>query len=250
MRKKSQYVFGAALAGVAMGMVPQIVERANASVITADFTFESSLSANSSSTQTVGPFLAEVGTGTAFGSHAATNTNWSVNAGNGSFNSLSVNNWATGDYFKFTVPTTGLTNILVSFDQISSSTGPKIFDLIASDGTNTTNAGSYSVLSTQTVTETANGTTTTATANSWHSGSSGSAYNVSFDLSADTTLNNNPNDVFEIVEADSGIASAGTDRVDNFVVAGTPVPEPAELSLLTVSAAALLFRRRKDSKPA
>lgn len=259
-RRNAHYVFGAALAGVAMGGVPSVVNHAHAAVVTnADFTFETSgLAFSASVTQGASPFgpvLAEIGTGSAYGSHAATSAVYSSPSGNGSNHSFSSNVWAAGDYYKFVVPTTGIQNVIISFDQISSSTGPKVFDLIASsDGTNFTYAGgTYTISLTQNATSTGNGALTgtegtSTTESTWNPTYSG-AYNESFALPA--SFNNDPNAVFEIVETDTTTATAGTDRVDNVIISGTTVPEPAELSLLTVAAAALMFRRRNNnSKPA
>src|SRR5438046_33942 len=82
MKQKSKYVFGAALAGVAVGGVPGLLQRADAAVVTnAAFTFESSFGGITGTGATTGPFLAESGTGSAFGVHAATTTVYSPPSG-------------------------------------------------------------------------------------------------------------------------------------------------------------------------
>lgn len=246
MKKRNHYMFGAALAGMAVGGVPGLVNRAHAALVTnADFTFETSgVAISTSVTQgasPVGPLVAEIGTGSAYGSHAATGAVFSSPAGNGSTHSFSANDWTGGDYYKFVVPTTGIQNILFSFDQISSSTGPKAFSLFYStDGTNFSSISNYTLTLTQSETNSNGGTGTEST---WTPTATG-AYNLSFDLSGVPALNNDANAAFEIVENDTTTATAGTDRVDNVVVSGTAVPEPAELSMLTMAAAGLLFRRR------
>lgn len=248
MKDKVRYVFGAALAGVAMGGVPGLVGRAHAALVTnADFTFETSgLSFSTSVTQgtnAFGPILADIGSGSAYASHSATNAVYSSPSGNGSLHSLSANVWTAGDYYQFQVPTTGIQNIIVSYDQVSSGTGPKVFSFLYSvDGMNFSTAGSYSIGLTQDATNTAS-TTLTGTESSWNPSSSG-AYNQVFNLSAVAGLNNDTSAIFEIVEADTTTATSGTDRVDNFIVAGSAVPEPASLTLLTLAGAAALFRRR------
>ncbi len=249
MKKQTRYVFGAALAGVALGGVQGLVQQAHAALTTnADFTFETGGVAFSTSvTQgatAFGPIAAEIGTGSAFGSHANTAAVYSSPAGNGSLHSFSANAWASGDYYKFAVPTTGIQGILFSFDQISSSTGPKAFSIFYStDGTNFSSFSKYTITLTQTASATGTGTST-STESTWGTGSSG-AYNWAFDLSAVTGLNNNPNAAFEIVENDTTTATGGTDRVDNVIVSGSAVPEPATMSLLTVAAAATALRRRR-----
>jgi hypothetical protein len=248
MKAKSSYVFGAALAGVALGGVPGLVNRAHAALVTnAAFTFETSgLAFSTSATQgatAFGPLLAESGTGSAYGSHAATNAVFSSPAGNGSPHSFSSNVWGSGDYYRFAVPTSGIQNVLFSFDQISSSTGPKAFSVYySSDGTNFQSLSNYTLVLTQNTTNSTGGTGTEST---WSTNVTG-AYNLSFDLSAITAMNDNPNAAFEIVENDTTTATAGTDRVDNVVIAGSAVPEPAALSLLTVAASAAMYRRRRN----
>ncbi len=249
MKSRSKYVFGAAVAGLALGGVPALVNKANAALVTnADFTFETSGSAFSTSvtqgSTAFGPVVAEIGTGSAYGSHAATSAVYSSPAGNGSVHSFSSNVWASGDYYKFVVPTTGIQNILVSYDQISSSTGPKVFSLFySSDGTNFSSISNYTLSLTQT--QFNNSTPSiTGTESTWSTSLSG-AYNLAFDLSGISALNNDPNAAFEIVESDTTTATGGTDRIDNVVVAGTAVPEPATMTLLTVAASTLLLRRRR-----
>src|SRR6478735_6066080 len=150
MKDRSRYVFGAALASAALGGLPGVMERASAATVTqAAFTFEVSgipLNATNVTAPAVGPLVAESGIGSAFGSHVATSTVWSSPAGNGSQRSLSSNNWAQGDFYSFSVPTTGIKDIMVSFDQQSSSTGPHVFSLLYS-----TNGTSFSTFTNYTV---------------------------------------------------------------------------------------------------
>lgn len=243
MKKRKGYVFGAAMAGMAFGGVPSMVNRADAAAITAaDFTFETSgvaLNAVNVTAPVAGPFMAEAGVGTAAGSHAAALTVYSSPTGDGSARSFSSNNWGTGDYYQFSVPTISLTGIQVSFDEIGSATGPSQFALVYStDGTTFSTAGTYTV----------------AAAPAWSSGASQAAFNHAFDLSGVSGLANDPTAIFRIVDvgtaaingASTGVSSGGTDRVDNFIVSGTAIPEPASVSLLTAAAAALLLRRRRD----
>ena len=111
----------------------------------ADWTFET-LPA-SPAVITAGPYAAEVGAGTATGSHAAVST-YSTPAGNGSVHSYSSNQWQIGDYYQFQVSTVGQSQIGLVFDQTSSATGPRDFKVqYSTNGTTFTDSGfSYSVL--------------------------------------------------------------------------------------------------------
>ena len=268
MKQKSKYVFGAALAGVAVGGIPGLVQRAHGAAITnAVFTFEGNFapfsttvtatttgatSATTVSTfnftgASVGPILADSGTGSAFGVHASASTVYSSPSGNGSPHSFSSTAWGVGDYYQFQVPTSNIRNIVVSFDQYSSSSGPKQFNFAYTiDGTNYNTVGSYVVqFSTNTITITGtNSTGGTGTATSWNTQFSASQFNYVFDLSGVTGLNNNPNAGFELIRLQSTNA-AGADRVDNIVVAGDPGPEPMSVTLLTAAAAGAMLGRRR-----
>ena len=115
---------------------------ANAQAATlATWTFETSVPT------TAGPYAPEVGSGAARGSHVAGATAYSNPVGNGSNESFSADNWQVGDYWQFSVSTTGFSNINLSWDQTSSNTGPRDFTLAYStDGSNFTNLLSYVVL--------------------------------------------------------------------------------------------------------
>jgi hypothetical protein len=249
MKERSRYVFGAALASAALGGLPGLMERASAATVTqAAFTFEVSgvpLNATNVTAPAIGPLVAESGIGSAFGSHVASTTVYSSPAGNGSPRSFSSNNWSAGDYYQFNVPTTGVQDILFSFDQISSSTGPKAFNLLYStDGVNFSTFTNYSLVTSFT---TLNSTGGTQTVNSFASGTSWSQFNYQFNLAGISGLNNNPLASFRIADGDTTTAPAGTDRVDNVVVAGNAVPEPAGLALVSIAAAGTLLRRRSQN---
>ena len=182
----------------------------------------------------------EVGAGTGTALHVGAAT-YSSPAGNGSARSFSVNTWAVGDYFQFSVSTVGFTGISLSFDQDGSTTGPSTFQLAYStDGTTYNNFGSTYVIPSGVV---------------WTAGSANPAGNTSFayDLSAVTALNNAPNVFFRIIDssttsiAGGTVGTGGTDRVDNFSVFVTPVPEPSTIALAVISGVAGLvaFRRRR-----
>jgi hypothetical protein len=186
---------------------------------------------------------AGTGSGVAGGSHASSLTDWTTPAGNGSFDSFSSNNWGAGDYYQFRVSTTGLEDVLLSWDQTSSGTGPRDFQLAYStDGSSFTNFGSvYSVLANATPNPT------------WNTSTASALYGFNFDLSAVSAIDNQANVYFRLVQtgtfsAGGGtVALAGTSRVDNFMVMASPVPEPGSVAMLLAGLAAVGFvagRRR------
>ena len=208
----------------------------------AGFTFETSLSAANSTGTTAaggvfGPLTAEVGTGSAFGNHANAAAAFSSPSGNGSLHSFSSNAWASGDNYEFRLPSTGFQDIMLSFDQTRSGTGPNEFQLqYSTDGATYTNFGS----------------TYTLAGTSWNTSAAATAAGNSFafDLSAISALDNLADIRFRLTSnglnsTGGTVASGGTNRVDNFFVTGTPIPEPATaMTLVTVAGAASLVRRR------
>jgi len=191
-------------------------------------------------------FSPEVGAGTATALHAGAAT-YSSPAGNGSARSFSANTWAVGDYFQFQVSTLTFSSISISYDQTSSSTGPGQFSLQYSiDGSTFTTFGSqYTVL-------------VNAAPNAWAAATPISTTSFSYNLSSVSALNNAANVFFRVVDtgtlsasqANGGStapAATGTDRLDNFSVFVTPVPEPSTIALAAVSGLACLIaiRRRR-----
>jgi fibronectin-binding autotransporter adhesin len=189
---------------------------ASAAVI-ADWTFETTQPA------TAGPFSPETGAGSALGNHAGAST-YSTPAGNGSSHSFSSNTWSVGDYYQFEVSAQSFQNLSVSFDQTSSNTGPKNFSLeYSTDGTNFTvfngTGGTYSVQP--------NSAPNTA----WNATTYNPLYTFSDNLSTVTALNNASTVYLRLLDnsmtsagtAGGTVAPAGTDRVDNFVINGTPI---------------------------
>lgn len=156
-------------------------------------------------------------------------------AGNGSAHSFSANNWTTGSYFQFTLSTIGFTNIGVSYDQGSSSTGPRDFQLsYSTDGTMFNTASAY----------------TLANANFAGGTTINPAYTHTYDFSTDSSLNNAANITFRITDLSTTstnagtVAATGTDRLDNFTVSQVPEPTTIVGSLLLVGAAGWTLRRR------
>ena len=226
---KSQFV------KVALFCLLQVVVLANSNgAIITQWTFETSPPGDLADSATIGGIAADSGTGTASGVHASAATDWTTPAGNGSANSLSSNNWSVGDYYQFSMATTGFENIMVAWAQTSSATGPGEFRLAYSIG-----AGpfishvNYVVLPNQ---------SGAPGLGAWTSGSAIGGYNYAFDLSAVVALDNAASVDFRLIMrtlADATppgtVALAGTSRVDNFAIEGSAiaaVPEPGPFGLL------------------
>jgi hypothetical protein len=206
----------------------------------AKWTFETSLPAGAPG---AGVWLtniaAETGSGTASGFHAGAAT-YSNPSGNGSAESFSSTTWAVGDLFQFVASTVGYSGIGLSFDQVSSTSGPRDFDfLYSTDGSSFTSFASYIVNSNATPNPVWNGT------------SSSSLYTYAFDLSGVTALNNQSTVYFRLVDASNLSAgggapsAAGANRLDNVEIA--VVPEPSTLSFIVACGLLrLIVSRRKQ----
>ncbi len=215
---------------------------ANAAFTTTTWTFETSIPA------TAGPFAAEIGTGTATGSHAGAAV-YSSPVGNGSAHSFSSNTWASGDYYQFLVdPTGGGSAFTISWDQTGSATGPRDFKLQSStDGTTFSDVLNYTVL--------LNGGSPNPTWATSGTGLPSAAYSYSASvtgISATTTLFFRMLDISTTAINGGTVGTAGTDRVDNVTIAATSaatVPEAGTLftvgGLLGLYGCLAPFRRRK-----
>ena len=239
---------------IAIGSVLNL-DCARASVVLANWTFETYNAANS--TGATGPsLLAEAGLGAgvavATGVHASSSAQWSNPAGNGSAESFSVNNWAVGDYFQFRTSSLGYSGISLSWDHTGSSTGPSSFSLLYStdSGANFTQFATYAIVrapgsgqpNSYTFSDTTTGT-------SWTSAKTAINTSLSYDFSSITGLNSNSDIVFRISNLSSGVASTGTSRVDNVIITAS-VPEPSTGALLVLGGAALVavrsFRKKNS----
>lgn len=168
-----------------------------------------------------------------WGTHASASSSFSDVTGNGSTHALSTDHWGIGDYYEFQTSTLGFTNISVSFDQFRSGTGPTNWDFkYSTDGSTFFTALAYSVTNTP----------------AWSSSTYRSAYTLSVDLASLTALANDADVYFRLVASSAASSTAGASRVDNFIVLGEPVPEPATVALWGMSAGLLLLVRRRTQR--
>lgn len=208
----------------AMLAVCLLVAAPASATVLAQWTFETSIPA------TAGPHAPEVGSGAAVGSHAGAAV-YSSPAGNGDLHSFSSNTWAIGDYYEFSTSTAGFTGIAFQWDQASSNTGPRDFDLKwSTDGVIYTTLVSHMVpvgffSTTIHKPELSNGPVAGPAALD-------NQATVYFRLMMTSTVSVNGGTV----------GSGGTDRVDNVTITG--VPEPTTLALLALGGLSLIRRRR------
>lgn len=216
------------------------VVAASQAVTIASWGFEVNTPADLPDNGTYTGWLPDVGVGVGGGQHAGAATDWTTPVGNGSANSISSNTYAIGDYYQYQVSTLGMTGIIFEWDQTSSNTGPRDWQLqMSTDGGFTfSNVGSvYVVL--------ANASPNPV----WNATTFSPIYHYSVNLSAladnQATLTMRMA-VASTVSANGGtVAAGGTSRQDNVAFSGTAVPEPATMAILGLGAAALLRRRRK-----
>ncbi len=193
--------------------------------------------ANTATTNFFAEGGAQAGTATASALHATAAT-YSSPAGNGTTKSLSANNWSVGDYWQLQLSTVGFSGLSLSYDQTGSATGPRDFALSYSlNGTSFTAIGStYSVL-----------------VSTWNATTPATGFTQSYDLGAFSDINNASTVYFRITDMSTTainngtVATGGTDRIDNFSVFTTPVPEPSSLALgiLGGLAGLVVWKRRK-----
>ena len=208
---------------LASSLVIAVASTAEGAII-AQWTFETSPPADLNNSTSIDGIGADTGSGTASGLHASSASDWTTPAGNGSANSLSVNNWGVGDYFQFQTSSAGQIGIQLEWDQRGSDTGPRDFVLqYSTDGASFTQfGGTYTV---QNV--------------AWNSSTPTGSTHYTQDLSSVTDLDDATAIYFRLVNsstvsiAGATVAGTGTGVIDNFSISSlTAVPEPHEYALV------------------
>lgn len=223
------------------------VVSASATVIQ-EWTFESSTLPGSGTTVQAGTLAGSVyglGAG-ASGVHTSASTAWTSPLGNGSDHSWSATRWAVGDYFEFSLSTSGYGGISLQWDQTSSGTGPRDFKLaFSTDGTIFSDLNAFTVLEQSS----ANGGT-------WSASTIRPSYTLTLDLSGISDLDDASDLYFRLINtstvSSSGgtVGTAGASRIDNFRVSGTelqatPVPEPLPFSCAAATFFAMVVLGRR-----
>jgi hypothetical protein len=174
----------------------------------ASWNFNSTTVSASAST-TVGPISADAGdvaaSAAASGLHASGSTVWSTPVGNGSPKGLSANNWGANDYYQFTVDASAYQAITFGWSQTRSSTGPATWKVQYAVG-----SGSFVDI----------GGTYTVGTTSWSSGSTASG-SIFAPVAIPADANNQAQVKIRLVSTVAG-AAAGTCRIDDVIIAGTP----------------------------
>ncbi len=199
----------------------------------AQWTFETSRPAGFESGGNWFPNItAEVGLGTASALHSMP-TFYSAIPGNGSMYGFGASNtWSRGDFYQFAVSSAGYQNITISYDQTGTAPGPSSFYLEYSiDGNIFTKFGNdYTV-----------------NFGGWNTTTRNAADLLSFDLSSIVSINDQSALYFRIVDDTTGTFIA-TDRIDNVLISGQPVPEPSSRAVICVAILSLVgFRKRMNN---
>ncbi len=197
----------------------------------AEWTFESSRPS------LAGPHPAEAGwfagSSGARGSHADPAVTYSSPAGNASLHAFNSNRWAAGDGYEFTTSSVGFDNLWFAWHQTRSTTGPASFQLQIDWGDGSWNVGDPYLVP----------------AVSWTAGSLAAA-SVFEPIALPPLAANVAELTLRLTALESGSSWAGTNRVDNVVLSGSPLshqaaPEPGTLAMLALGCLTLLWRRRE-----
>jgi hypothetical protein len=140
-------------------------------------------------------------------------------------NAVSQNNWNNAGspaYFQFTLDATGYTDLIVSFWEQKSSTGPSPVDFLYSDD---------------------GGSSFTSFASLTASNAPGNLHSV--DLTSVTALNGQSDLVFRI-RAGNASSASGTFRIDNLKVDATIIPEPSTMMLVGAGLVGVWMLRRRS----
>lgn len=213
---------------------------ANAAVL-AEWTYETSQPASN------GPHTAEGGLFAATSRNTLTATGTvTTQIGNGTPSSLRSTGWSNGigtKYLQFQTSSLGFQDISLTFDIGASNTAPGDWKIQSSnDGTTFTDTGDLFVAPAPV----AGGT------NAWSASTYRSMYTFVFDLSDVPSLDNQASIYLRLVvnsniSANNGGANAssgGYIQIDDVLIEGDVVPEPAGVAALGVFAFALLCKRR------
>jgi hypothetical protein len=169
--------------------------------------------------------------------HNSTTTTFSDVVGNGNPSALGSNEWTVADYYDFDTATTGFKDIRIKWSQTSSNAGPAKFALFAKNfGGPALKLQDYTVGNA-----------------SWSSSGVSASSKYSFDLSSIPALNNQAIVTFSLVlmgperaDGEPGtILSAGTNRIDDMVIEGVPLPPPVPGPLPLLGAVAAFTTSRR-----
>jgi len=159
--------------------------------------------------------------------HSNTSAQYTSPSGNGSSFAFSSTFWQPNDYYQALLPTTGYSTLTLTWDQTRSSTGPSSFKVQwSTDGTNFTDALSYTVAQT-----------------TWNTGSYNPASTGTVSLPAGA--DNQASLYIRFLNATgTNSATAGANRIDNVkLVAAVPEPSTIVLAVLGIGGCAIMAAR-------
>lgn len=144
--------------------------------------------------------------------HLSANTTYTSPTGNGSLYSFSSNNWQPGDYYEIILPSTGWSELTLSWDQTRNTYGPSEFQLQYS-----TDGSLFEALVDYTV-QLSSGPRTTGTY--WTSSTYNELYTYTIQLGE--WANDQDTLYLRLVDnSDAASLASGTNRIDNILVTGT-----------------------------
>jgi hypothetical protein len=152
--------------------------------------------------------------------------------------------WDVGDYYQFSLSTTGYVDLTLSWYQTGSNTGPADFKLsYSTNGVDFVDFANYVV--------NVNGGGGNPAWSASNTTSDFSPYFYSFDLSGVSVIENQSVVYFRLVNTSTvslnggTVAAGGTNRVDNFTVVAVPEPTTATLVFGGFGSMLLVLRRRR-----
>ena len=195
------------------------VDAAEFGNIVAQWTFEASQPAGSNEAGVIkSNVFAEIGYNAVASSYHGGSSVYSSPTGDGTAHSFCSTEWNIGDYYQFAFSTVGASNLVLSWDQVSSADGPSQFAVLAStDSVHFTHIGAINVFANGSLSgPTPFWSSQIYTTNTHYSFGLGPAFynQPTVWIQLESSTDNSPGGGY--------VLQTGTDSIDNFTVLGQP----------------------------